>query len=156
MTNGLALRPATEDDYDFLYELHRAAMMESIEATWGWDELWQKAYFQEHFDPARRRIVLLDGREIGVISIETRDSALYLALIEIDPGCQRQGIGTALLRQFKERALSAGSAATLHVLKANESARRLYEREGFKIIGEEEHKYLMQLNPDPDDLAQQK
>ncbi len=154
MKTRLTLRPAAEDDYDFLYELHRAAMLDAIAATWGWDEAWQQAYFQEHFDPTRRQIVLLDGKEVGVISIEIRESSLYLALIEILPNFQRIGIGTTLLRQFKERAFAAGSRAALHVLKANDSARRLYEREGFKIIGVEDKKYLMHADPDPDGPAQ--
>lgn len=154
MMEGLTLRPASQRDYDFLYQLHRSAMMDAIAATWGWDEPWQQDYFQEHFDPAGRRVIMLSGEAIGVISIEERDAALYLALIEIDPGFQGRGIGSALLGQFKEMARAAGIPAALHVLKVNNRALRLYEREGFRIIGVEEKKYYMWHDPKSADQSQ--
>ena len=46
------LRPARDADREFLFALHRAAMRDAIERTWGiWDEPWQRAYFEARFDP---------------------------------------------------------------------------------------------------------
>jgi ribosomal protein S18 acetylase RimI-like enzyme len=136
-------RHATLEDDDFLYQLHKAAMQAYISVTWGWDEIWQQNYFREHFDPTRRDILQVDGVDIGVVSIERREDAYYLALIEILPAYQGQGIGTAVIRDFIQQAIEANLPATLHVLKTNEPARRLYERLGFEITAVETHKYKM-------------
>jgi ribosomal protein S18 acetylase RimI-like enzyme len=124
-------RHATLEDDDFLYQLHKAAMQAYISVTW------------EHFDPTRRDILQVDGVDIGVVSIERREDAYYLALIEILPAYQGQGIGTAVIRDFIQQAIEANLPATLHVLKTNEPARRLYERLGFEITAVETHKYKM-------------
>ena len=34
----LSKRPARSSDYNFLYDLHKAALKEPISQTWGWDE----------------------------------------------------------------------------------------------------------------------
>lgn len=54
------LRPATAEDYDFLFALHRAAMREYIEPIWGWHEEWQEEYFRKKFDPHERQSICID------------------------------------------------------------------------------------------------
>jgi ribosomal protein S18 acetylase RimI-like enzyme len=143
LTPKFQLRPAETDDYDFLYQLHVASMKPSVEATWGWDEVWQSDYFRQHFDPSRRQIVQTEGQDVGVISVEHRSDEYYLALIEILPAYQGRGLGSALIRDFIRAAQECSLPAALHVLKANPAARRLYQRLGFVIIAEEEVKYKM-------------
>ena len=36
------LRPATAEDYAFLYDLHVATMKEYVAQTWGWDDAVQQ------------------------------------------------------------------------------------------------------------------
>ena len=45
----ISLRPASEEDREFLYALHRCTMREVIEKTWGWDETWQLQDFERRF-----------------------------------------------------------------------------------------------------------
>jgi ribosomal protein S18 acetylase RimI-like enzyme len=137
------LRGATNADYDFLYNLHRAALRESIEATWGWVEEWQAAYFREKWDPAKRQIIQVNGRDAGVLVVEDRDGEHYLGLIEILPEFQGRGVGTAVIRDFLAAAKQQHKPAALHTLKTNPKATRLYQRLGFTIVAEEEHKYKM-------------
>jgi len=118
-------------------------MKEYIETTWGWDESWQRDYFQAKWEPAKRQIIQVDGQDAGVLVIENRDGTLYLGLIEILPAFQGQGVGTAVIQDFIATAKAQNLPATLHVLKTNTPARQLYERLGFTIIAEEEHKYKM-------------
>ena len=143
------LRQATNDDYEFLFSLHEAAMREYVEATgWGWQEEWQREYFDRKFDPLRRQIIQVQGQDIGVIAIEERDDELYVALIEILPEFQSRGIGTRLLGQTIDSAHRMGRPIALHVLKSNEPARRLYERLGFIIVeDDEEHRCKMAFAP---------
>jgi hypothetical protein len=67
------LRVATEDDREFLWGLHASAMRGPVERTWGWDEDFQRNFFEEHFDPDERQIVVVDGRDVGVLQTERRE-----------------------------------------------------------------------------------
>jgi len=147
------LRQATLADRDFLYDLHVTTLKEVITATWGWDEEWQKKYFYRNFNPTKQQIVMVDGRPIGVITIEKHDTELNLDLIEILPEYQDQGIGTLLIRDFIDDAHHQNLPATLHVLKANEPAKRLYERLGFKIDTEEKIRFKMICSPQAENPA---
>ena len=55
---------------------------------------------------------------------------------------QNQGIGTQILRDLISEARRKSKSVSLGVLK-NNPARRLYERTGFKVMGENEYKYFM-------------
>ena len=138
-----SLRQATHNDYDFLYQLHVAAMREYIEATWGWQEAWQREYFEKKFDPANRQIIEMDGQDAGVVVVEQRDQEVYLGLIEILPAFQERGTGTAIVQEIIRDAHHAGLPVSLHVLKSNIPARKLYERLGFTVVQEEEIRFKM-------------
>jgi len=143
----ISLRPATRDDYDFLWWLHRATMRPYVEETWGWDEQWQAKYFHDHFDPITREIVECDGVPVGCISVERRERCIFLAAIEIAPDYQSREIGTELIRDLLNEADGRGVAIELQVLQVN-PARRLYERLGFAVIGETETHYIMRWSPE--------
>jgi ribosomal protein S18 acetylase RimI-like enzyme len=49
-----------------------------------------------------------------------------------------QGIGTATLRKLKDKARRKDKTLTLNVMKNNRS-RALYERLGFRVIGQTNH-----------------
>lgn len=141
------LRQATANDYDFLYKLHVAAMREYVEATWGWQEEWQKEYFDRKFDPQGRQVIQVDGEDAGVIAVEKRDDELFIALIEILPDFQNRGVGTCLLRHTIHKAHAENLRVILQVLKTNLPARRLYERLGFVIEEDEDYRYIMVCTP---------
>ncbi len=76
------LRQATEADYAFLYHLPRATMKDYVAQTWGWDETVQAAMFKERFNPGHSQIVVIDGRDVGVLSIPHSTAGLtYLELM---------------------------------------------------------------------------
>lgn len=136
------LRAATPDDYGFAFRVHCAAMRPSVEPTFGWDEDCQARYFQLHFDPRARQIIRFEGVDVGLLSVEERDDALFLGSIEILPRYQGRGIGTTLIRQLQRRAEESGLPLRLQVLKTNR-ARELYERLGFIVTGETETHHHM-------------
>lgn len=137
------LRPATQNDYNFLYQLHVATIRDAVEATWGWDEEFQRRYFEEHWDPGPRRIIVVQGQDVGMVQVETYQDEIFLALIEVAPQWQGKGIGSAVIRDVQARAREAGLPLTLHVLKANPKAKRLYERLGFVVVEEREERFVM-------------
>lgn len=139
-------------DYDFLFALHRAAMKESVARTWGWDEAWQQNYFREKFDPTKREVLQWNGKDVGTISVLEEENELYLGLIALLPQFQGRGWGTAVIQNLIHHAQQTGKTFTLHVLKTNPKARKLYERLGLQLIAEEDAKFKMQFasQPTPD------
>lgn len=141
------LCPATTADDDFLYDLHRRALGDVIEATWGpWDDAVQREFHQAWFMPETIEIVLVGGQRAGMIQAAPADATtFYVSRIELAPEVQGRGVGTTLLRLLVERAQQAGSSAVeLDVLELNR-ARELYERLGFEVVAEEPPKIRMRL-----------
>jgi putative hydrolase of the HAD superfamily len=141
------LRAATDADYRFLYDLHVATLRAYVEQTWGWDEAYQKAYFQEHFEPARRRVIVVDGQDVGVLQVKRTEAEVVLQNIRIAPAWQRRGLGTAIIQDILAQAQRDGLPVALRVLKVN-PAKRLYERLGFVVIGETPTHYKMRAEPE--------
>jgi ribosomal protein S18 acetylase RimI-like enzyme len=137
------LRPAREEDRDPLFALHRLTMHDVIARTWGWDESWQRAHFDARYDPARVSIVISDGREAGMLWLESRPSEIYVAELQIAPEMQGRGIGSAVLGGVIAAASDRGVSVTLQVLETNEGARRLYQRLGFYVTSEYDRHILM-------------
>ena len=81
------------------------------------------------------------GAVTGFIGLEPG----YLSHIYVDPAAQNRGIGTALLAHAKEL-LPEGMQ--LWVFQLNEGARRLYEREGFRLVELTDGQGNMEQEPD--------
>jgi ribosomal protein S18 acetylase RimI-like enzyme len=141
------LRQVVAADRDFLFELNRAAFRESVEATWGWDEDEQVAYFDARFDPARRQVVQVDGVDVGELVVEERADEIYLARIALLPEWQGRGIGSSIVRSLLERAAAQGKAVVLEVLHANPRAAKLYEELGFRANARNETHSFMRAEP---------
>jgi ribosomal-protein-alanine N-acetyltransferase len=61
---------------------------------------------------------------------------VHINNLAVRPQCRCRGIGGALLQHVLREATRAGARrATLEVRRSNESARRLYERYGFRVAG---------------------
>lgn len=144
MLPNYKLRQATQTDHDFLYHLHISTIRDAVEATWGWDEEFQRRYFEERWDPGPRQIIVVEGQDVGVVQVETYEDEIFLALIEVALEWQGKGIGTAVIRDLQARAREAGLPVTLHVLKANPKARKLYERLGFVVVEKREERVVME------------
>lgn len=141
-------RAVTDADYEFLYQLHVAAMRALVEDAYGlWDEAWQQAYFRKYYDPEHMQIIQNDGVDVGVLYLQERTEELFIANIEILPVYQRQGIGAQVIREVQSQAEHQGKPVALQVLKRNLPARHLYQRLGFGITGENETHYIMAYQP---------
>ncbi|TCC07932.1 GNAT family N-acetyltransferase [Kribbella soli] len=141
------LRPATAADDEFLYDLHRRALGDVIEATWGpWDDDVQREFHRKWFAPATVEIILVGGRSAGMVQAAMIEAGVfYISRIEIAPEVQGGGVGATLLRGLVDRARASGAnAVELHVLQLNR-ARDLYERLGFRVVEVEPPKVRMRL-----------
>jgi|SRR5215510_11186720 len=143
----LQRRPAVENDYQFMWDLHLQTLRSYVEATWGWDEQWQSKYFRETRDLSRYEILVNNGREIGCLGIRYEDKVLFLEYVAILPEYQNQGFGSEVVRDVLRSAAERGVPVRLSVLKVN-PVRKLYERMGFQTIGSDEFRYYMEAVPD--------
>jgi len=140
------LRPATAGDFAFLHALHIVTLKEYVAQTWGWDDAAQAVHFRDGFRAETSQIVLVDDREAGVLAVEQRPDALFIANIAIVPEQQGRGLGATIIGDVLAEAARAGIATRLQVLRVN-PARRLYERLGFAIEGETPTHYLLRAAP---------
>jgi GNAT superfamily N-acetyltransferase len=146
---GYALRAARRDDEAFLFALHRSAMREYVEATWGWDERWQREHFAATYVPGRNAIIVRLGevpRDVGRISLTRHWRKIFLRDIELVAEERGHGLGSALMRALLSLAAKEGCAIELFVLKRN-PAQRLYARLGFEIIGDDGGRLAMRYDP---------
>ena len=142
-----SLRPAADADRDALFALHCLTIRDAVEATWGWDRTFQENHFRERWDPTNRQILMIEGEIAGMVQIDHFPDRHKLALIEIHPAYQNQGIGSSLIQAAIAAAHAQNLPLTLHVLKANYAAKRLYERLGFRRIEERKDRFVMQIDP---------
>ena len=126
----LALRPAGETDFDFIWELRCLTMRSMVEQAYGWEEATQRLYARESLGG---QIVSLVGRDIGVLTLADWGSELHIVWVAIHPDFAGKGYGTELLRRGQSTARAAGKPLTLQVLK-NNPAFELYIRCGFQVF----------------------
>jgi GNAT superfamily N-acetyltransferase len=144
---SIRLRPATRRDADFAYRLHRAALGDYVEQTYGpWDDEWQQRHFAQHYRPSQCQIIVLGGQDVGVLRTVEDETEVCLSVIEILPQFQGGGIGTTVIQSILDEAHRNGKPVALQVLKVN-PARRLYVRLGFETYGETETHYQMRASP---------
>ncbi len=146
MMGDFTLRPATPDDYDFLYDLNRLALGEYVAQISGWDEEWEQQNFRERFDPDRRQIIRIDGEDVGAFGFYADGDHVLLDYLAILPDYQRRGIGTRLIGSVVDEARKLSKPVRVQVLKTN-PATELYKRLGFVITGETERHFVMKWSP---------
>ena len=93
---------------------------------------------------------IFDGQEfVGLIQkIRLEDKNLHIGRFFINPQKQGQGLGSQALRKFVSLAFENEDIDTisLNVYEANQTAYKLYQKEGFRfveIIEAPERKYIM-------------
>jgi len=144
----ITLRGATQQDADFLWELHCTALKPHVSAVYGWDEAFQRKYYDENYSTTHSQVIQYQGGDVGVIAIVETPLGYILSSIELLPSVQGMGIGSELITDLLERAAARGLPVSLRTLK-NTPARLLYERLGFQIIGETEVHYWMRKEGRP-------
>ena len=136
-------RSVTENDYDFIYRVKKEAYQKYVEQYFGsWVEEQQKEYFKAFIETYKEGayIITLDGRDIGFYNGMSFEDKFEIGNICIIPEYQNKGIGTAILKELLEK--NVDKNVTLQYFKSNPVG-RLYERLGFKVVGETEYHYQM-------------
>ncbi len=139
------LRPAHLSDLPFLVELRRLSMGPHRLAAGIHDtdaDLESKVL--EGFDVAR--IIHCEQKPIGLFKAHREGPTWALSQIQLLPAWQGRGIGTYLIAELVKEAALKGASVELSVLKAS-PARRLYERMGFRLVGEGDRGVRLRAGP---------
>ncbi len=107
------LRPVTSADSEYCFQLHKAAMGAYVTAIWGWDEQLRRDFHARVFTPDQWQIITADGADAGMLHVEHRPTAIYLARIDLHPDYQGRGIGRELIRSLLDQARLQGAGAHL-------------------------------------------
>jgi GNAT superfamily N-acetyltransferase len=94
-----------------------------------------------YFETMRGMIARLFGWDQQV-----EDRTINLGSFYVRPAMQGRGVGTKVLDILLTRAADQSKAMTLAVVKIN-PARYFYEKRGFRITHEDQHKFYMRADP---------
>ena len=86
------------------------------------------------------------GARIGMAKSRNSNDRLEIMQLQVLPEYQGKGLGQELVQSFIDTAKAENKCLMLAVLKRN-PAKRLYERLGFSVVGEDEHEFHMRLEP---------
>jgi RimJ/RimL family protein N-acetyltransferase len=149
----LSLRGAGPDDLPYLRRLYASSRGPEL-ASIPWSETAKRAFCDSQFDLQHRHyvtqfptgnflIVLHDDVPAGRLYLHESAAELRIVDILLDETVRGRGLGSALLDRIQhevcERRLPA---VALQVLIDNHAARRLYERRGFVVEGDETAMHL--------------
>jgi ribosomal protein S18 acetylase RimI-like enzyme len=135
----------TGDDRAFLVELY-GSVREPELAHVPWEEAARRAFveqqfaaqdahYRQNYPGATLDVVEVDGRPAGRLYVHRGQSDIRIMDIALAPAFRRRGIGTRLLRDLVAEADASGRKLSIHV-EMNNPARTLYERLGFRPVGE--------------------
>lgn len=146
-SQSFVLRPHRPGDIGWVVERHGALYAQE----YGWDQRFEAlvariaADFIDNFDPKRERCWIADrnGERLGCVFL-VRDSespksskTARLRLLLVEPNARGLGLGRTLVRQCTDFARSVGyRRIVLWTNSVLDTARRIYQDEGYKLISE--------------------
>jgi ribosomal protein S18 acetylase RimI-like enzyme len=141
----VVLRPAGDGDRAFLAEVYASTRADEL-AMLPWSDEQKAAFlahqfeaqdthYRAHYDGAAFDVIEVDGERAGRLYVHRGAREIRIVDIALAPAFRGRGLGTGLLRALIAEADSGGRTLSIHVEMKNR-ARRLYERLGFRAVGE--------------------
>ena len=145
----IVLSSLEAEDRDTSFEIFKTYLKPFIADAFAWDEKFQRNGFETYMRPEWFSWMYLEGRRVGIICREMKESSVYVHLLVVFSDSQRKGIATAIMNQLIEQASTKGFDITLSCFKNNIPALKLYEKMKFIITSEDEHSYGFTLAHKP-------
>ncbi|SEK80054.1 Acetyltransferase (GNAT) family protein [Aquimarina amphilecti] len=140
---NIELIKAKDEDIVFLLQLRKQTMIEHLEkAGLFLSEDQHLARVNFHFDSSY--VIQLNESKVGVLKYLDTNGAIEILQLQILPEFQGKGIGKYLLNHIIQLSDDLNKVVRLKVLKEN-PAKFLYERNGFKIVGEDPFEFHMEF-----------
>jgi ribosomal protein S18 acetylase RimI-like enzyme len=141
----MVLRPAGDGDRAFLAEVYASTRADEL-AMLPWSDERKAAFlahqfeaqdthYRAHYKGAAFDVIEVDGERAGRLYVHRGAREIRIVDIALAPAFRGRGLGTGLLRALIAEADSGGRTLSIHV-EMNNRARRLYERLGFRAVGE--------------------
>jgi len=134
-------RVASGDDFEFLFELKKAAEYDAVSRVFGWDEMLQRQIHEEEWSHAKPTIIEVNGVRAGSYLFQPQGSNYYFGRFFLMPQFQGQGIGSAVIENCIAKA-TPKSIDLCHLI--GNKVNSLYVRHGFKVTGKDDHFVYMQ------------
>jgi ribosomal protein S18 acetylase RimI-like enzyme len=152
----LSLRQVSHGDEEFLFQVYASTRAEEM-ALVPWNNEQKHAFlemqfnaqtasYQQQFPRAKYDVILHDGVLAGRLIVDRGEERILLIDIAVLPAHRNKGIGSALISDLKTEAQETGRPLHLTVENFN-PAFQLYERLGFRKIGEEGFYWLLEWEP---------
>lgn len=135
------------DDFDFLFDLKKQNFKWYVDKIWGWRDDEQKKRLEDDLKDhlPHKKIIIIEGKKAGVYASHiTENGDFFINEISLLKEYQGKGIGRRILEEQLKQNKEKKIRTILQVFKDN-PAKRLYERLGFKIYGETQTHYLMEV-----------
>ena len=156
--DAITLRRAQPSDRAFLLALYASTRAEEF-AHLGWPVETERAFMKMQFEAQRgdyerrhpgAQCQIVEQRRCPVGRLWVAQDARSLTVLDISlvAELRGQGIGTECLRRVQRRAAAARLDVELQVVHGN-PAQRLYERLGFRAVGEVGVRQAMAWRPAP-------
>ena len=142
---SITLRPATEDDRQFLLALYKSSRGDDLRDL-GWEEeriaeflemqyqAYQNFLANDHPD-IQDQVVLSFGEPVGHLAIERRPEEIRLVDVSLMPEQRQHGTGTLLIQELQTQAAAAKRPLRLQVIRFSRAV-GLFERLGFRRTSE--------------------
>ena len=109
LESGIALRPITKEDRDFLFQVYASTRAEEL-ALVDWDDSQKDAfllmqfdaqdkYYQEQFSKATFQIILVNKKPVGRLYLDRRADEIRIIDIALLPEHRNQGVGSRNLKR---------------------------------------------------------
>ena len=139
-------RKATINDFDFIFDLKKQNFEKYIEEYFDWNEKERKEMYYNNLENymGEYNIIVANNKDIGVFAVdESHEGESYISEISLIKEYQNKGIGTDILNNLLIKNKEKGLRTKLKVFK-NSPAKKLYERLGFLVYGENASHYQME------------
>jgi ribosomal protein S18 acetylase RimI-like enzyme len=155
------IRPATDDDIDFLTEVAVSTVKgqgrwpaEEDEAEYriGYAE-WTREHIMGAEPSSSLSVLEVNGVRVGRLRVVRPGNLVEIAGIHVMPTSQGQGIGTQVIRGLIAEAGAARLPLELGVETDNPRARALYDRLGLRPVTRDGDETRMRLDPPVPDPA---
>lgn len=140
----LELRPAVEEDSEFLYHVFCSTCPDVAQAPLSPEQIApllrmqfraQDAHYHTHYPDAKYDVVLLNSQRIGRLYLAKLENEFRILDITLLPEFRSKGIGTYLVRQILDECQAADRPLRLHVVRGSRE-NGFYARIGFRPIGD--------------------
>jgi ribosomal protein S18 acetylase RimI-like enzyme len=152
----VSLRPESPADDAFLRHLILESVAEELGAA-AWPEPMRSHLLgvqvagrrqsrRVDFPDADSLVIQADGEDAGWLVAASMPEEVHIVDIMVMPEMRGMGIGAAAIQVILSSAADAGKPVRLSVNPMNQGAIRLYERLGFRKIGEDEIQHFMECS----------